>query len=112
MKLQARLMITGMKRSKGTLESGQPYDSTKVYAMTDLDDRKGNGMGAATVEYGFDTSEEFSKFEHLAKSFPLVCDAEIEIVTNGRVQSTVINSLMPVSQAKPQAAAPAATAGK
>lgn len=98
MKFTAQLLITGMKRSKGTLENGNPYDSTKVYGMTDLDDRKGNGMGAATVEYSFGTSEEYDKFRHLANSFPVLCNAEIEIVTNGRVQSTVITALVPVER--------------
>jgi hypothetical protein len=104
MKLQTQITVTGMKKSKGTLENGNPYDSTKVYAMTDLDDRKGNGLGAATVEYTFGTSEEFDKFKHLAASFPLVCDAEIEIVTNGRVQSTIINALRPVGRTQQAAA--------
>lgn len=97
MKLQARLHITGMKASKGTLENGNPYDSTKVYAMTDLDDRKGNGVGSATVEYTFGTSEEFGKFKHLP--FPVVMDAEIEIITNGRTQSTIITAMKPVERA-------------
>ncbi|MCJ0765327.1 hypothetical protein [Variovorax terrae] len=100
MKLQARLLVTGMKKSKGVLENGQPYDSTKVYAMTELDDSKGNGMGSATVEYALGTSEEFDKMKHLAASFPIECDAEIEIVTNGKVQKTVIAALRPVARAQ------------
>lgn len=99
MKLTTKFTVTGMKRSKGTLENGNPYDSTKVYALTDLDDRKGNGMGAATVEYSFGTSEEFEKFKHLAGSFPLECEAEIEIVTNGRTQTTIINAIKPMARA-------------
>lgn len=105
MKLQTKLTVTGMKRSKGTLENGNPYDSTKVYAMTDLDDRKGNGIGGATVEYSFGTSDEFDKFKHLASSFPLECDAEIEIVTNGRVQTTILTALRPMTRAQAPAKA-------
>lgn len=104
MKLQTKLTVTGVKKSKGTLENGNPYDSTKVYAMTDLDDRKGNGMGAATVEYAYGTSEEFDKLKHLANSFPLEFDAEIEIVTNGKTQQTIITALRPVGRAAAGAA--------
>lgn len=104
MKLQAQMLVTGMKKSKGVIEETKmAYDSTKVYAMTDLDDRKGNGIGAATVEYTFGTSEEFDKFRHLGASFPLMCDAEIEIVTNGVTQKTTIVSLTPRKR-EPQAA--------
>lgn len=99
MKLTTRITVTGMKKSKGTLENGNPYDSTKLYAMTDLDDRKGNGMGAATVEYTFGTSEEFDKFKHLAQSFPVECEAELEIVTNGKTQQTLITAIRPVARA-------------
>lgn len=91
----SKIVVTGMKRSKGTLENGAAYDSTKLYALTDLDDRKGNGMGQATVEYGFGTSEEFEKFKHLAQSFPLECEVELELITNGKTQSTIINSIKP-----------------
>jgi hypothetical protein len=72
--------------------------------MTDLDDRKGNGIGAATVEYAYGTSDEFDKFKHLAASFPLECDAEIEIITNGRVQNTIITALRPVARNQSAAA--------
>lgn len=99
MKLQTKLTITGMKRSKGTLENGNAYDSTKVYALTDLDDRKGNGIGSATVEYSFGTSEEFEKFKHLANSFPVEAEAEIEIVTNGKTQTTLITGIRPLQRA-------------
>ncbi|HXC40738.1 MAG TPA: hypothetical protein VN667_17515 [Burkholderiales bacterium] len=98
MKLQTKILVTGMKRSKGTLENGNAYDSTKLYAMTDLDDRKGNGMGQATVEYGFGTSDEYEKFKHLAHLFPIECEAELEIITNGRTQSTVITAIKPVAK--------------
>ena len=101
MKLTTKITVTGMKRSKGTLENGNPYDSTKLYALTDLDDRKGNGMGQATVEYGFGTSDEYEKYKHLAQSFPLECEAEIEIVTNGKTQSTIVTAIKPIDRRAP-----------
>ena len=62
--------------------------------QTDLDDSKGMGKGFATVEYNFGTSDEYHKFKHLP--FPIDCDAELEIVTNGKTQKTQIVSLKPV----------------
>lgn len=97
MKFNLKMTVTGMKKSKGTLENGTPFDSTKVYALTDLDDRKGNGMGQATVEYALGKSDEFDKFAHMANSFPLECEAEVEIVTNGKTQTTIINALKPLN---------------
>jgi hypothetical protein len=93
MKFQTRITILGVKGSKGTLESGQAYDSTKIYVQTDLDDSKGMGKGCAAVEYNFGTSDEFHKLKHLP--FPLDADAELKIVTNGKTQKTTIVSLRP-----------------
>lgn len=99
MKFTTRITVTGMKKSKGVIQdSGMAYDSTKVYALTDLDDRKGNGIGAATVEYAFGTSDEFDKFKHLSGSFPLEFDADVEIVTSGASQKTIIAGLRPVAR--------------
>lgn len=108
MKFTTRITVTGMKRSKGVIaDSGMAYDSTKVYALTDLDDRKGNGIGSATVEYAYGTSEEFDKFKHLANSFPLEFEADVEIVTSGASQKTIITGLRPVARApSAQSAAP------
>lgn len=98
MKFTSRITVQGIKGSKGQLESGQTYDSTKIYVQTDLDDSKGMGKGFATVEYNFGTSDEYHKFKHLR--FPIDCDAELEIVTNGKTQKTQIVSLRPVELTK------------
>lgn len=98
MKFTSRITVQGIKGSKGTLESGQAYDSTKIYVQTDLDDSKGMGKGFASVEYAFGTSEAYHQYKHLP--FPIECDAELEIVTNGKTQKTVIVSLKPVEVTK------------
>ena len=103
MKIKTQLKILGMKASKGQLESGQSYDSTKVYVLTDLDESKGNAKGCSTQEYNYGESVNFESFKSLA--FPFDADAEIEMVSNGRTTKAVIVSLKPVSHAKqaPQA---------
>ena len=97
----ARVTVTGIKRSKGVLDSGQSYDSTKVYIQTSLDDSKGNGAGSATVEYTWGTSENYEKVSQLFKSGkPVDFDADLEIVTNGKTQRTQVVDLHPVAVAK------------
>lgn len=101
MKFPAKVIVSGVKRSKGVLESGQAYDSTKVYVQTSLDDSKGNGAGSATVEYNWGTSDNYDKIAHLFKAGRSVeFDAELEIVTNGKTQRTQVVDLRPVAAVK------------
>lgn len=94
MKINQLLTITGMKASKGEFE-GSAYDSTKVYAMTDMDETKGNAKGFATVEYSFKKADEFEKFKHLP--FPFKADCEMEFVTSGKAQKMILLSIKPVA---------------
>jgi len=93
MKFTTEVVVSGMKPSKGEFE-GIAYDSTKVYVETDLQP----GKGKATVEYSFGKAEEFAKFEHLP--FPFVAVADMEIVTSGKAQKTIVLSLRPKQQVK------------
>ena len=97
MKINQVLTITGMKASKGEFE-GTAFDSTKVYAMTDMDETKGNAKGFATVEYGFAKSDEFDKFKHL--TFPFKADCEMEFVTSGKAQKMILLAVKPVTAVK------------
>ena len=94
MKFQSTVIVTGMKASKGQMESGQSYDSTKVFVETPLDDSRGTAKGSATADYTLGLSDEYNKFKHL--SFPFSAEATFEIVTSGRVQKTVLTSLKPL----------------
>lgn len=93
MKINQLLTITGMKSSKGDFE-GTVYDSTKVYAMTDMDESKGNARGYATVEYSFAKAEDFDRYKHLV--FPFKADCEMEFVTSGKAQKMIMLSIKPV----------------
>jgi len=46
-------------------------------------------------EYNFGTAAEFEKFKHLA--FPFVADVEMDIVTNGKTQRTLLLEIVPRS---------------
>jgi len=87
------IQVVGMKSSKGTLENGTGYDSTKVYALVGLDDSKGTAKGSAVAEFTLGTSVEFDKYKHLP--FPFTADADMEMVTNGKSMKTVMHSLTP-----------------
>jgi hypothetical protein len=98
MKFTSQVKVLGMKSSKGTLENGNGYDSTKVYIETALDESKGTSKGFSVVEYGFGLSSEFDKFKHLP--FPFMAEAQLEIVTTGKVQKTQLNEIKPLEISK------------
>jgi len=98
MKFTNRVTVTGMKPSKGMMENGQAYDSTKVYVMTELDASKDKGAGSATVEYPFNLSDEFPKFKHLfIDGRSIQADVDFEQVTNGKTSKMIIHGIKPVS---------------
>src|SRR2546429_4808597 len=74
MRFNQTIQVVGMKASKGTLENGTAYDSTKVYALIDLDTSKGNAKGASATEFNLGTAAEFEAYKHLP--FPFVADVE------------------------------------
>lgn len=88
----------GMKASKGSMDNGTTFDSTKVYTETQLDESKGNAKGFAVGEFTLGTSVEFEKFKHLP--FPFEAVAEFEIVSNGKTQKTLMHALKPTQRAK------------
>lgn len=102
MRFNQRIQVVGMKASKGNLENGTPYDSTKVYVLMDLDASKGNAKGMSAMEFGLGTSAEFDSYKHLP--FPFEGDAEMEMVTNGKTSKTVMHKLTPVARATAKAA--------
>lgn len=98
MKFQSEVAVVGMKSSKGQMENGTAYDSTKVYALVDMDTSKGTALGQSAGEFTLGTSDEFNKFKHLP--FPFRAIAEMEIVTNGKTSKTVMHGLKPIADQK------------
>jgi len=97
MKFTTRIKINGMKASKGDYE-GTAYDSTKVYVEVGLDDSKGMAKGTAGGEYTLGKSDEYEKFKHLP--FPFLADCEMEMVTTGKEQRTLMRTCVPVELVK------------
>lgn len=98
MKMQTEITVVGMKASKGQLENGTPYDSTKIFCLTDLDDRRGKAKGQAVAEYNIGTSDEYEKFAHLP--FPFKAKADVEVVTSGKTQQLVVTGIQPMAAPK------------
>jgi hypothetical protein len=98
MKFQTEITVVGMKASKGTMETGQSYDSTKAFVLLDMDATKGNMKGQSAGDFNIGLAAEFEKFKHLP--FPFKARADMEIVTSGSTQKTIIHALQPVSAPK------------
>ena len=98
MKMQTTVTVVGMKSSKGTMDNGQAFDSTKAYVLTDLDSRKGNAKGQGAAEVNLGDSTEFEKFKHLP--FPFKAEADVEIVISGSSTRMLFSNLKPVAAAK------------
>lgn len=98
MRFTTKVQVLGMKSSKGSMDNGQTYDSTKAYIVTPLDASKGTAKGMAAGEYNIGTSDEFAKYDKLP--FPFTADAEMEIVSNGKTSKTIVHSLVPVPAQK------------
>lgn len=93
-----KVKVLGMKGSKGQMDNGKAFDSTKVYIETRLDESQGNQKGFAGAEYNFGLAYEFDKYKHLP--FPMMAEVEFEQITNGKTVKTVIASLKPLNVPK------------
>lgn len=98
MKFQTEVTVVGIKKSKGVLDNGQSYDSTKAYCLLDLDASKGQAKGQSADGFNIGTSDEFEKFKHLP--FPFKALADAEMVVSGSSTRLVITALRPIEAKK------------
>lgn len=78
-------IILGVKRSKGTLDNGNAYDSTKLYVQTAMKESD-NQMGYSVSELKWGDSTNFDKFKGI--QFPTPAQITYELVTNGDTKSS------------------------
>lgn len=97
MKWNGQVTCVGMKSSKGEFE-GTAYDYTRAFCLEDVDTTKGTMLGQGVVEHNIGDSREMDKFKHLP--FPVKCEAEFELVTNGKASKIVVRGFRPVELAK------------
>lgn len=92
MQFKTQLLVLGAKCSKGEF-NGKPYDSTTVYYQADLQQGE-NFVGQVGQEIRFGTSENFQKMKGL--KYPIMCEALMEQVSNGKTTSLIIKDLAPL----------------
>ena len=83
-------IILGAKRSKGLLDDGTAYDSTKIYVQTPMkssDDQ----VGFSVSEFTWGDSSNFEKIKNAP--FPVKANIDLEIVTNGKSNQIVVNDV-------------------
>lgn len=98
MKYKAQVQVLGMKASKGVMDNGTKFDSTKAYLVVDMDTSKDNALGQAAGEFALGDSTVLDRFRSM--SFPFHANGEFEMVTNGKATKTVCLGLTPISPAK------------
>lgn len=90
---QTAIML-GAKRSKGVLDNGESYDSTKVYIQTPMQ-KTDDTAGFAVSEFNWGTSDNFSKIKDL--KYPCEVSLSIDFVTNGKTNKMIVSELKPIT---------------
>lgn len=93
MKFTSEVTITGGKSYDNTVD-GVHHNFTKIYVMTDLSAE--SGFGSATVEYKWGTAENAKKISNLPT--PFLAKVDMEIVTTGNRQTTIVHNVTPINQ--------------
>lgn len=91
------MLILGVKRSQGTLDNGKTYNSTKIYVQTKMK-KTVDQAGFGVAEYNWGDSSNFEKIANL--NFPLLADADLETVTNGKTVQLIVNDVAPITNVK------------
>lgn len=94
--MKQTLTLLGAKRSKGTLDNGRAYDSTKLYVQTAMKSDNADQIGFAVVEYAWGDSSNFDKLNGL--QFPCQADFSFDIVTNGKTSQTIVVDVQPLTK--------------
>ena len=94
MKFTSEVTITGAKPTDTTID-GVHHNFTKIFVLTDLSKDSG-AFGTATVDYKWGVAENCKKISHLET--PFKAKLEMEIVTTGNRQLTIIHNVTPIAQ--------------
>lgn len=94
MKFTNVVHVLGFKRSRGVLENGTAYDSTKAYVVLPMDASKGDAVGQSCEPFNIGTSLEFDKWKGV--KLPVQVSGEFEVVTSGNATKLVLHSITPL----------------
>jgi len=95
MSMEMKVTVVGMKASKGQMDNGTKFDSTKAFLLTPLDDRKGTAKGQGVAEHNIGDSTEYDKYKHLP--FPFDAVASMDVIVSGANTKVIVTGLKPVS---------------
>lgn len=103
MQFNQEVIVHGIKESKGSFE-GRAFDSTIFHIEADLKENgAGRSLGRATTPMKCGTSQDFDKWAHLEKHFPIKAVAVFEIQASGKgetsLQMVAIRPMESVSKA-------------
>lgn len=93
MRFKSEMLVMGAKMSKGDYQ-GKPFDYTQVFYHADLQEGE-NFVGHVGEAIRYGTSANFEKLKGL--SYPVLCDVELEQVSNGNSTSLILLDLKPKS---------------
>lgn len=91
MLFKTTMVVLGAKSSKGDY-NGVAYDSTTIFYKADLQEGD-NFAGEIGEQMKWGTSSNFEKIKGL--TFPLVAEATVQQVSNGKSMITIIKDLVP-----------------
>lgn len=95
MLFKTTMVVLGAKSSKGEY-NGRLFDSTTLFYKADLQDGD-NFVGEVGEQIKWGTSANFEKIKHL--DFPLIAEATLEQVSNGKTMLTIVKDLVPQNKA-------------
>ena len=95
MRFQTQVKVMGIKFFNDEIE-GKLINQTTIYVETALDDSRGSAKGFAVSEYKYPDSSLFESIKHL--NYPLDAQLDLEIVTSGKLQKTVLRGMKPLTQ--------------
>ncbi len=93
MLFKTEMIVLGAKSSKGEY-NGRPFDSTTVFFKADLQEGD-NFVGEVGEQMKWGASANFEKIK--GYEFPLIAEATLEQVSNGKSMTTIIKDLVPKS---------------
>ena len=91
MLLKSNVIVRGARPSKGDY-NGRAYDSTKVFAQSELQEGE-NFAGFVSTEYSWGTSFNFERIKGI--EYPFKAKAVMQIVSNGKDSKTIMLDLVP-----------------
>ena len=90
MQVTIKAIVTGMKRAKGTMDNGKPFDGCDFFVEEPLRSDTENGRGSCSVKHRIGVADEFNKYKDAAFPFQAELDMEMNADGKGGFRSNVV----------------------